>query len=166
MRKQYKMCKMQSRLLKNKAGYYFITMDLNMIPKDQQIYMTYRTTDRYAFTETNDLAILVSQIIKYPIAHVANDDESHGTLFIGNKRYASSDAYQILAQIMTIAMEHKKMMEILLYNDLKPNQDLAQEQEQALHTCNQNCEKYGIVKEDVATCLDTFDGLFAKTSVN
>jgi hypothetical protein len=136
-------------------------MDLKSIPKDKQIYMTYRTTDPYAFTETNDLAI-VSDIIKYPIANVANDAEFHGTLFIGDKRYANSDAYQILGHIMTIAMEHKKLMETLLYNDLKPNQNLAKEQEQALHICNQNCKKFGIIKEDVITCLDTFDALFAK----
>ncbi len=137
-------------------------MDLKIIPRSIRIYLTHRTNQTDVYTESDDLACLMKDIIKYPIGHLVDDTTPHGTLFVGTKRYSPSIAKCVLETIMTIICEYRGSMDVLVYNDLQPKQDLLLERTILLQKCAQQCEQLAICKDEIIACVETFDALWVQ----
>lgn len=139
-------------------------MDSEPIPRSKRIYLTHRTLNPHAFTETNDIASIIRPAIQYNIGSLPDDTEVHGTLFIGTKRYAASDAYKVLYQIMIIAVKHREggSLSKLIHDDLASNQDVDTEAKALEAQSDIVCEQLGIDQKDVVDCLEAFDVVFAR----
>lgn len=125
------------------------------LPKEKKIYLTHSKSYR-TFPDSFNLVHLLPTIIKYPIQLLQDEDELPGTLFVGTKRYAASDATAILHLILHIGCEYRNQLHFFNQSDDEDGESNSFMDQSLIE---KKCKSLSLDKNDVIEYFKFFDAL-------